>query len=114
MRLISALRLLLLLCAAPLVSLPTMAQSAVTAELAVGSNVFPTESLAHLRFPDGAATGATVTPADQLEVLAVKGELVRVRKGIDMGWAPLSKVTANPSAAAPVAPTDAPPAPPAP
>lgn len=112
MRLISSLRLaLLLLCAAPLVSAPAQAQSVVAAELAVGANVFPTESLALLRFPDGAAMGATVTPGDQLEVLAVKGDLVRVRKGIDMGWAPVGKLTANPSAATPVIPADAPPAP---
>ena len=116
MRTLTLARLLAaLLFAAPVVlaSPEASAQSMTAADLAVGTNVFVSENLELLRFPDGATKGLPVTPADQLEVMAVKGDLVRLRKGVDMGWAPIAKITRAPAGvetvpavpAAPAAPT---------
>jgi hypothetical protein len=88
-----------------LLSALTLSSAALAQALGEGSTVFTTEAVDLLRFPDAALTLTT------LEILLVDGALVRVRKGVDIGWLPVAKVSATPPAPAlalpeaPAAPT---------
>ena len=94
-----------------LLSAFTLSSAALAQDLREGSTVFTTEAVDLLRFPDAALTLTTLEPGAKLEILLVDGALVRVRKGVDIGWLPVAKVSATPPAPAlalpeaPAAPT---------